>query len=130
MYYPLSGPILDRVCSQILPEIHHKINWLDLEPTSMERKFPSRWFYYLAFFLYGIMMSSAGILHCFIGDRQTNEDSSKFIRLFIVIIDVSLITCIAVTFLFCDLCDIQFFNPESIFTRCLLLSSYFILFLL
>ncbi|CAF4680198.1 unnamed protein product, partial [Rotaria sp. Silwood2] len=46
MYYPLSGPILDRVCSQILPEIHHKINWLDLEPTSMERillptKFPN-----------------------------------------------------------------------------------------
>ncbi|CAF3202472.1 unnamed protein product [Rotaria sp. Silwood2] len=93
-------------------------------------KFPSRWFYYLAFFLYGIMMTSAGILHCFIGDRQTNEDSSENIRLFIVIIDVSLTTCIAVTFLFCGLCDIQFLNPQSICTRCLLLSSYFILFLL
>ncbi|CAF3201428.1 unnamed protein product [Rotaria sp. Silwood2] len=37
MYDPLSDPILDRFCSKILPEIHHQINWLDLESTSMNR---------------------------------------------------------------------------------------------
>ena len=29
-------PMLDCLCSQILPEIHHKIKWLDLESLSME----------------------------------------------------------------------------------------------
>ncbi len=33
---PLDDSILDRFCSEILPEIHHKIKWLDLEPLSME----------------------------------------------------------------------------------------------
>ncbi|CAF1432737.1 unnamed protein product [Rotaria sordida] len=33
----LSDRILDRFCVQILPEIHNKIKWLDLEPFSMER---------------------------------------------------------------------------------------------
>lgn len=35
--YPLSDPMLERFCSQILPSIHHKIKWLNLEPTSMQR---------------------------------------------------------------------------------------------
>ncbi|CAF4626468.1 unnamed protein product [Rotaria socialis] len=35
--YPLDDSILDRFCLQILPEIHQKIKWLDLESTSMER---------------------------------------------------------------------------------------------
>ncbi|CAF4574058.1 unnamed protein product [Rotaria sp. Silwood2] len=30
-------PILDRFCLQILPEIHHKIKWLNLESSSIER---------------------------------------------------------------------------------------------
>ncbi|CAF4381930.1 unnamed protein product, partial [Rotaria sp. Silwood2] len=29
--------MLDRFCLQILPEIHYKIKWLDLESSSMER---------------------------------------------------------------------------------------------
>ncbi|CAF0910860.1 unnamed protein product [Rotaria sordida] len=33
----LPDPMLDRFCLQILPEIHHKIKWLNLESTSMER---------------------------------------------------------------------------------------------
>jgi hypothetical protein len=33
----LDDPILDRLYSEILPTIHHKIRWLDLEPLSMER---------------------------------------------------------------------------------------------
>ncbi len=33
----LPNSIFDRFCSQILPEIHHKINWLDVEVSSMER---------------------------------------------------------------------------------------------
>ncbi|CAF1007335.1 unnamed protein product [Rotaria sordida] len=98
--------------------------------SKLSGKFPSRWFYYLAFFLYGIMMTSAGILHCFIGDLPKNKISLKFIQLFVTIIDCSLTTSIAVTFLFCGLSDIQFLNPQSIFTHCLLFSSYFILFLL
>jgi hypothetical protein len=36
-YYALPDSILDRFCSQILPSIHHKINWLNLESTSIER---------------------------------------------------------------------------------------------
>ncbi|CAF3873105.1 unnamed protein product [Rotaria sp. Silwood1] len=35
--YPLPKLMLDRFCLQILPEIHHKINWLDLEPLTMKR---------------------------------------------------------------------------------------------
>ncbi|CAF2989015.1 unnamed protein product, partial [Rotaria sp. Silwood2] len=35
--YPLPDPMLDRFCSQILHEIHHKIKWLNLEPTSIQR---------------------------------------------------------------------------------------------
>jgi hypothetical protein len=35
--YPLPDLMLDQFCTQILPEIHHKINWLDLESTSMDR---------------------------------------------------------------------------------------------
>ncbi|CAF3632741.1 unnamed protein product [Rotaria sp. Silwood1] len=35
--YCLPDLILDRFCLQILPEIHYKIKWLDLESTSMER---------------------------------------------------------------------------------------------
>jgi hypothetical protein len=29
--------MLDRFCLQILPKIHHKIKWLNLESRSMER---------------------------------------------------------------------------------------------
>ncbi|CAF0992912.1 unnamed protein product [Rotaria sordida] len=35
--FPLSESILDRFCLQILPKIHDKIEWLDLEAFSMER---------------------------------------------------------------------------------------------
>ncbi|CAF2173617.1 unnamed protein product [Rotaria magnacalcarata] len=34
---PLPDSILNRFCSYILLEVHHKIKWLDLESTSMER---------------------------------------------------------------------------------------------
>ncbi len=33
---PLSDSILDRFCSEILPSIHHKIEWFNLEPSSMK----------------------------------------------------------------------------------------------
>ena len=32
----LDDQILDRFCSQILPSIHHKIKWLNVESSSME----------------------------------------------------------------------------------------------
>jgi hypothetical protein len=35
--YPLSDSMLDQFCFQILPSIHHKIKWLNLESSSMER---------------------------------------------------------------------------------------------
>ncbi|CAF4715779.1 unnamed protein product [Rotaria socialis] len=35
--YPLPDPMLNRFYLQILPEIHHKVKWLNLESTSMER---------------------------------------------------------------------------------------------
>lgn len=34
---PLSDSILSRFCSQILPSIQEKIQWLDIEPISMEQ---------------------------------------------------------------------------------------------
>ncbi len=34
---PLSAPILDRFRLEILPEIHDKIEWLNLESSSIER---------------------------------------------------------------------------------------------
>ncbi|CAF4267259.1 unnamed protein product [Rotaria magnacalcarata] len=36
---PSPDPILDRFCLQILHEIHHKIQWLNLESSSMKRIF-------------------------------------------------------------------------------------------
>jgi hypothetical protein len=35
--YSLRDPILDRFCLHILPEIHQKIKWFELESESMER---------------------------------------------------------------------------------------------
>ncbi|CAF1559911.1 unnamed protein product [Rotaria sordida] len=35
--YPLSDLMLDRFCFQILPSIHHKIKWIDVEVSSMKR---------------------------------------------------------------------------------------------
>ncbi|CAF4289397.1 unnamed protein product, partial [Rotaria sordida] len=32
----LDDSILKRFCSEILPKIHYKIKWLDLEPLCME----------------------------------------------------------------------------------------------
>ena len=37
--HSLSDSTLDRFCSQILPEIHCRIKWLDLEASSMEQIF-------------------------------------------------------------------------------------------
>ena len=34
--YPLPNLILERFCSEIIPKIHQKIEWLDLEPLSMK----------------------------------------------------------------------------------------------
>ncbi|CAF5180953.1 unnamed protein product, partial [Rotaria sp. Silwood1] len=34
---PLSDPILDQFFLQILPSIHHKIKWFNLESSSMKR---------------------------------------------------------------------------------------------
>jgi hypothetical protein len=33
----LDDSILERFCSEILPKIHYKMKWLDLEPLCMER---------------------------------------------------------------------------------------------
>ena len=33
---PLSDSMIKRFCLQILPEIRHKVKWLDVEPTSIE----------------------------------------------------------------------------------------------
>ncbi|CAF3407169.1 unnamed protein product [Rotaria sp. Silwood2] len=33
---PLPNYILDRFCLNILPEIHHKVKWLNLEPISIK----------------------------------------------------------------------------------------------
>lgn len=90
-------------------------------------KFPSRWFYTLTFFLYGIMMTSAGILHCFIGDERATSD---LLNLFIAVVDVGLTSNIAISFLFCGLCDIGFFNPKSSATKYLLYLCYLIIFTL
>lgn len=97
-------------------------------------QFPSRWFYQLAFFLYGIMMTSAGILHCFLTNKKafsnTNDGSYQFLQLLVTVIDVGLTSNIAITFLFCGLCDIKFFDPQSLCTRWLLFFTYFVIFLL
>ncbi|CAF4319627.1 unnamed protein product [Rotaria sp. Silwood2] len=37
LYYPLNNPMLDRFCLQILPKIHDKIKWINVESSSMER---------------------------------------------------------------------------------------------
>ncbi|CAF3258015.1 unnamed protein product [Rotaria sp. Silwood2] len=37
IFYQLTDPMLNRFCLQILPQIHDKIEWLDLDSFSMER---------------------------------------------------------------------------------------------
>jgi hypothetical protein len=37
LFYELTNTILDRFCRQILPKIHYKIKWLNLESSCMER---------------------------------------------------------------------------------------------
>jgi hypothetical protein len=37
LLYRFNNTILDRFCRQILPKIHHKIQFLNLESSSMER---------------------------------------------------------------------------------------------
>ncbi|CAF0949006.1 unnamed protein product [Rotaria sp. Silwood1] len=57
---PLPDPILDRFCSQILPEIHPKIEWLNLEPTSMECILcATNYLYLYGLGLYGVSIEQA-----------------------------------------------------------------------
>lgn len=35
--YPLTNSMLDRFCSKILPVIHYKIQWINLESSSIKR---------------------------------------------------------------------------------------------
>lgn len=106
--------------------------------SELSKRFSTRWLYQLTFFLFGMMMTSAGILHCFLGDVQKlsnilqddNIDSFQCVQLLFAIIDVGLTTSIAVSFLFCGLCDVGFLDPKSKCTRVLLISSYFVVFLL
>lgn len=106
--------------------------------SKLSGKFPTRWLYQLTFFLFGIMMTSAGILHCFLNVSKNSSsflekndfDTLSFLQLLVAVIDVGLTTNIAVSFSFCGLCDIKILNPNSNFTRFLLLISYFIVFLL
>ncbi|CAF5091070.1 unnamed protein product [Rotaria magnacalcarata] len=35
-YYRLNGSVFERFCSQILPKIHHKVEWLNLESSTMK----------------------------------------------------------------------------------------------
>ena len=37
LVFPLIDQVLDQFCLQILPEIHEKVQWLCLEPLSIER---------------------------------------------------------------------------------------------
>ena len=37
LFHPLVDIMVDRFCSRILPQIHHNIEWLNLELLSMER---------------------------------------------------------------------------------------------
>jgi len=37
--YPLTDEVLERFCLEILPKIHHRIEWLTVESLSMERIF-------------------------------------------------------------------------------------------
>ncbi|CAF4313417.1 unnamed protein product [Rotaria sp. Silwood2] len=106
--------------------------------SKLPEKFETRWLYQLTFFLFGIMMTSAGILHCFLGDpqrlsltlRNNGVDSLLVIQILFAIIDAGLTTSVAVSFLFCGLCDINFLDPKSNATRFLLIGSYFIVFVL
>ncbi|CAF1074764.1 unnamed protein product [Rotaria sordida] len=60
LYGTLTDSILDRFCSQILLQIHHKIEWLNLEPTSMERILRARNYPYLyGLGLYGVSIEQA-----------------------------------------------------------------------
>ncbi|CAF3959100.1 unnamed protein product [Rotaria sp. Silwood1] len=106
--------------------------------SKLPEKFSTRWLYQLTFFLFGMMMTSAGILHCFLGDpnklldtlRNSDTDSFLFLQLLFAIIVAGLTTNVAISFFFCGLCDINFLNPNSRSTSFLLIGSYFTVFVL
>jgi hypothetical protein len=78
LIYPLPGPIIDRFCFHILPKIRQKVEWLDLEPVSMERILLAANYPNLSgIALYKIKVERA--LHLFSGkifglDSSTNKD--------------------------------------------------------
>lgn len=57
---PLSDSIISRFYLQILPAIHQKIKWLDVEPTCLERVFRATNYPYLCRLgIYGIDIETA-----------------------------------------------------------------------
>ncbi|CAF0794339.1 unnamed protein product [Didymodactylos carnosus] len=92
--------------------------------------FPTVWYYKLTFFMYGIMMTSAGILHCIVGDSQNSEPHwLSTLRLILSVMDVGLTSNIAISFMFCGLCDLNVLNPKLTFTKILVLFTFLLIFI-
>ncbi|CAF0719880.1 unnamed protein product [Rotaria sp. Silwood1] len=91
--YRLSDSMLDRFCFQILPEIHHKIKWLDIEASSMKRIFLSA--IYPNLFGLGIYnIETENDIHLFKEDQiylPSNEDIQHSFKHFS---DIQIISCV------------------------------------
>ncbi len=59
IHHPLPESMLNRFCSQISPEIHDKIKWLDLESTSIQRILATKYPNVNRLGLYGIDVEKA-----------------------------------------------------------------------
>ncbi|CAM4804807.1 unnamed protein product [Rotaria magnacalcarata] len=83
---PLPDSILNRFCSYILLEVHHKIKWLDLESTSMERILLATNYPYLCGLgLYGFDLEKA--LSLFTNDSSFSSINKSEISSLVIDID-------------------------------------------
>lgn len=71
LYRPLPEPMLNRFCSQISPEIHDKINLLDLESAFMQRILVTKYPNLNRLGLYGIDVAV-------VSNSKTWFDSNEF----------------------------------------------------
>ncbi|CAF1640203.1 unnamed protein product, partial [Didymodactylos carnosus] len=73
---------------------------------------------------------SAGILHCIVGDSQNSEPHwLSTLRLILSVMDVGLTSNIAISFMFCGLCDLNVLNPKLTFTKILVLFTFLLIFI-
>jgi hypothetical protein len=89
--------------------------------------FATTWLYSISFFCFGVMMTSAMILHCFVHDNYTKPWYHP--ATILLLIDGSLTSFISVAFMLAGLADLEILDPNHESTKSVTLCSYVVLLL-